>query len=204
MMEFKDGTNVYTFDGKKAGSLRRVVIDPESKEVTHIVIEHGFLFKDDKVIGVENVAEASEEKVALTCSGDELKGMPPLDVEQFVNLNDSPGGSPDYTPLQGGIFLNPAADRAMVKETHRTIPEELVALKEGAHVISSDEIPVGAIDHLFTDPKTGKITHFILLQGVLGKTRKSIPFEWVKMITDDEVYLTVDAQKVEGLPEAKA
>lgn len=42
-MEFKDGANVYTSDGKTAGSLQRVVIQPETKAVTHIVVHKGLL-----------------------------------------------------------------------------------------------------------------------------------------------------------------
>ena len=202
-MEFKEGTSVYTDDGKKAGSLRRVVIDPASEKVTHIVIEKGLLFKNDWVVGMDKVAATSEEKVALTCSVDELKDMLPLDVEEDVPLDNSRGSTSGYFPASGGMFMNPPPGEAMIKKITRTIPDELVAMKEGARVISSDEKNVGSIEHLFTDPKTGKITHFLLYQGTLVKTRKSIPFEWVKLITDDEVYLTVEAQKVDDLPEVQ-
>lgn len=200
-MEFKDGTIVYTAEGKKAGNLRRVVIDPESKAVTHIVVERGFLFKNDKVIDVAKVAETSEDRVALNCTVDELKEMSPLDIEHYVPLSGTAGGG-QYDPLPGGVYSNSAPDR-MIKETLRTIPEQLVALKEGARVTSSDDKQVGNIEHLFTEPETGKVTHFIISQGSLSKARKSIPYDWVKMISDDEVSLTVEAQQVDGLPEVQ-
>lgn len=202
-MEYKDGTSVYTIDGKKAGSLRRVVIDPKTKEVTHIVIEKGLLFKDDKVVPVENVASTSEDKVSLTCSENELKEMSPLDIERYVPLDETNGGVQRFDPMAGGVYGNLPVPTRTIKEVKRTISDELIALKEGAPVISADDQHVGNIEHLFTEPQTGKITHFLISQGSLAKTRKSIPYEWVKMITDEEVDLTVDAKLLEGLPEVQ-
>ena len=83
----------------------------------------------------------------------------------------------------------------------RTIPDELVALKEGARVISADDDHVGFIEHIFTETETGKVSRFIVSHGIISKTRKSIPIEWVKLITDEDVYLAVGTEKVEEAAE---
>lgn len=100
----------------------------------------------------------------------------------------------------GGLYSNPGPQPYVVTETTRTIPEELIALKEGARVTSADEKHVGNVEQVYTDPDSGKVTHFIISQGLLTKTRKSVPIQWVNMIDEKEVYLTVGAKEVEDLP----
>lgn len=47
-MQFKDGANVYTADGHTVGSIDRVVIDPRTNEVTHVVVRRRLFFTEDQ------------------------------------------------------------------------------------------------------------------------------------------------------------
>ncbi len=42
-MQFKRGAEGFTADGRKVGGIDRVVIDPRTREVSHVVIRKGFL-----------------------------------------------------------------------------------------------------------------------------------------------------------------
>jgi uncharacterized protein YrrD len=194
-MEFQDNANVYTSDGKEAGNLHRVVIEPETKEVTHLVIQSGLLFKNDKVIPVTNVVSAEHEKVTLNCTVDDIKEMSPLKIE-FQVPNDASGQGRTYDPVTGGMSYAPA----LTTETRRTIPEELVALKEGAQVISDDNKHVGNVESVLTEPANLNVSHFIVSHGLLSKTRKSIPMQWVKILDEDAIHLSFEAQEFETLP----
>ena len=68
-MEFKEGASVVTTDEKVAGHLNRVVIDPETNQVTHIVIQRGLLDKVDLVVEVQISGEPAPEKGDLTLHG---------------------------------------------------------------------------------------------------------------------------------------
>ncbi len=193
-MEFKEGASIYTLDREKAGNLQRVVIDPQTKHVTHIVIQKGFLFKEDKVVPLTKVDSASQDMIAINCSLEELKELSPLHITQYRPKDKIE----DYDHATGGMYTSPPAASMVISETIRTIPEDLVALKEGAPVMSLDERHVGNVERIFTDE--GMVTHFTLSQGLLSKTEKSIPFDWVTQIHDNEVDLSVDAQKIESLP----
>jgi sporulation protein YlmC with PRC-barrel domain len=192
-VEFKDGTNVITSEGKEAGSLSRVVINPDSKEITHIVIQKGLLFKEDKVIAVNKVAAASPEKIILNCTADEIKEMAPLNISEYVPQN--------YDSLSGDVFWNPVQGPTVITQIKRTISEELIALKEGARVISSEGAHVGHVEQVLTDPETGRVNQLIISHGLLTKTRKSLPIEWVKMLDDNEILLNVGAHHLDELPE---
>lgn len=193
-MEFKEGTSVYTIDHREAGSIQRVVIDPETNQVTDIVIQKGIFFKDDKVVPIVKVTSATEEGITLACTVEELKELPPLLIKQI-----KPGEeAQNFNSSMGGMFGAVPSGPEVVPETTRTIPEDLVALKEGAVVMSQDNKRVGNIERIFTDE--GKVTHFTLAQGLLTKSEKSIPMEWATMVSEDEVDLSVEAQKIESLP----
>ena len=60
-MQFKRGANVYTADGDRVGDVERVVLDPRSKEVTHIVVDKGFLFDDDRVVPLNLIAGVEDD-----------------------------------------------------------------------------------------------------------------------------------------------
>ena len=186
-MELQQSTNVYTSDGKEAGSLNRVVIEPETHKVTHIIIKSGLIIKDDKVVPVSNVDHADRNRVALNCSSEELKGMSPLKIEVQV-ANDGSGRGESYDPVTGGMSVS----APYITEKQRTIPEELVALKEGAPVISDDDKHVGNIESVLTEDETTNVTSFVVSQGLLSKTRKTIPIQWVRTLDDEKVSLNIE------------
>jgi sporulation protein YlmC with PRC-barrel domain len=203
-MEFKDGINVTTADGKDAGKLFRVVIDPLTLEVTHIVIQRGVLFKDNKVIVREAVASATLDGLSLTCTEDELNGMSPLEIEQIAPISELYGRGQKYEPLPGGTYSPPALSPSLVKEITRTISDELVPVKTGAQVLAEDGTHLGNIEVFTTAPETNKVMRLMVAQGLFLKARKSIPVEWVKRFDEDLVELIVGATQLEELPDQQS
>lgn len=43
-MKFAENMNVITNDGEQAGQIDRVVLDPHTQEVTHIILREGLYF----------------------------------------------------------------------------------------------------------------------------------------------------------------
>src|SRR5258706_5506589 len=175
-MQFKQGANVSTYDGKNVGSVDRVVLHPNTKEVTHIVVRKGFLFNEDKIIPLDLVASASEDKVTLRRDAAHLDKLPPFEEVHYIPLDESevataayPLGwaSPYYwyEPLMGAT--NYAAGYVPYRsETEQNIPEDTVALKEGARVISEDDQHVGNVERVFTRSDNDRATHFLISAGL--------------------------------------
>jgi sporulation protein YlmC with PRC-barrel domain len=65
IMQFKENAEVLTSSGEKVGRIDRVVIDPKSKELTHVVVKKGFLFTKDKVVSVDHVETTNEDRILL-------------------------------------------------------------------------------------------------------------------------------------------
>jgi sporulation protein YlmC with PRC-barrel domain len=204
MMEFKYGATVITSDGKKAGRLNRIVIDPETNEVTHIVVQKGLLSKEDKVIPVQEVITTSNEDVTVICTTEKFNELPPLEIEkrQDLKVTSEPGSS--YQTLEGGVYPTSAPEYDVITEIKRTIPEELIATKDGAQVMSEDDEQIGKLERLHLEPESCRITELIVSHGLLNRTSKVIPIQWVQMLGEDKIRLSAGAKQVEDLPERSA
>jgi len=216
-MELKEGMGVFTPGGEQVGTLNRFILDPATNEVTHIVIQKGWLLPEDKVVPFEMVTSATGEKVVLNEELGDFDALPPFEEIHFVRVTDDPPDDPgpapaheyQYTPA---YYWYPAQSNIgfpgfglghytwPTGEKKRNIPEDTVPLKEGTNVLSSDGKHVGDVERLFLEADSNKVTHFLISQGVLFKDRKLVPADWVKSVEEDNVQLVVSSQLLERLP----
>jgi len=204
-MELKQNARVITASGENVGHVDRVVLDPQTKEVTHVVVHKGLLFTEDKVVPVGLIASATEEMVVLREDAGDLHSLPKyaekyyLPAEEYGNQHTTPAS---FTPYGGGsgIVYGPAEPKLITK-TRINIPEAEVALKEGARVVSSDDKAMGHVEEVLTYAQSNRTSHLIVAHGLLSKSRKLIPATWIADVSEDEVRLNVGSDAVEGLNE---
>jgi uncharacterized protein YrrD len=210
-MRLTKGADVYSAQGDKLGTLNRVIIDPNTRKVTHLVVEKGFLFNTNKIVPIDQVNTQNEEKIVLTSSGQDLKEFQDFEEDHFVSLDDAdhPEAGVDYsywyppanyvswrTGMQ--MVLPPVPTYAI--RTTQNIPEGTIALEEGARVESADNKEVGNIEQMIVDPQNNHVTHFVISAGLLFKERKLIPVHWISTIGEQEVRLSLNAGTLEKLP----
>ena len=203
-MEFREGVDVYTPDGSHVGKVDYVVVDPASRRVTHIVIRQGHLLPEDKVIGVEQLSTATEERIVLNADPEKLT---PFEESHYVPLDEGTRqqwGIGSGVPLLWGGWMG--ADSTplweMVGErTTRNIPEGDVAVAEGARVEDANGEHIGRVHELVTDPKSGRITYLVIEAGHLwGKHTKAIPINWVSTFGEGQVSLAVGVKTLDKVP----
>ncbi len=95
-MQFKQGANVSTFDGKSVGTVDRVVLTPKTKEVTHIVVRKGFLFSEDKIIPLSLITSATENQVTLRQDATDLDKLPPFEEVHYIPLDETEARTAEY------------------------------------------------------------------------------------------------------------
>jgi uncharacterized protein YrrD len=88
-MQFESGAVVLTANNDKVGKVDRVVLDPRTKEVTHIIVRKGMLFKKDKVLPVTMVAAAEPERVSLRPDAGDLSHVPDFEEAHYVMADDA-------------------------------------------------------------------------------------------------------------------
>ena len=214
-MQFKENADVMASDGEKIGRIDRVVVDPATGEVTHLVVKKGLLFTRDKVVPVDRIEATAEEHVVL-------KG-PAADPDEFPDFEET-----QHIPV-GGIedFKKREADRARrmiwyhtrvsvpwwgdgpypsppkplyVKKTRRNTPEGTVPLEEGATVVDIEGEAVGEVEEIYAEPEEHRATHLLISRGLFPKEKKVIPTAWVEDIYEDSVRLSVAKDVIDKLP----
>jgi len=216
-MELREGTGVFTPGGEEVGKVNRFVLDPATNEITHIVIQKGWLLPEDKVVPFDMISSATGEKMVLNEEGGDFDKLPSFEETHFIRAaEDDPGdprpaSDPEYHhtpayywyPAQSNIGFPGLALGHYAwpsGEKKRNIPEDTIPLKEGTNIVSSNGEHVGNVERLFVEGDSNKVTHFLISQGVLFKDRKLVPAHWVKSVEEDNVYLVVTSQLLERLP----
>jgi uncharacterized protein YrrD len=217
-MELKEGTEVFTSSGEQVGKINRFVLDPATNEVTHIVVQKGWLLPEDKVVPIAMISTATEERVVLNKDIGNFDQLPAFEETHFVELTEAdmiPAGYPTYRYAPAYYWYPPSGyigypafgaeyyDWPPVAIT-RNIPADTVPLKEGADVMSSDDQHVGDVERVFVDSESHRATHFLISQGLLLKERKLVPTHWVRSVEEDKVFLWVPSRLLERLPDYKS
>jgi len=206
---FQKNANVLHASGKQLGLLQRVVLHPETKVITDIVVQGGGLFhKEYRLVPIDQVAETTEDQVVLRDEAGEWESFTLFEQDRIVS--DDVGQSTPSTDSGPVIFGVPGVGPAVVSGSEeqfttrleQNIPEGTVALKEGAKVFTADDKQVGTVDRVLADPSVEQATHLIITQGLLVKDKRLIPMSWVMMLGEETVHLNVTEAQLRELDSA--
>jgi uncharacterized protein YrrD len=104
-MQIKNNAKVTMANGKDAGRIDRVVLDPKSKEVTHVVVRKGFVFTEDKVVPMNLIGSATDEGVVLRSDVGDLKDLPPFEETHYIHLEEDE--MPNAPERLGSVYALP-------------------------------------------------------------------------------------------------
>jgi uncharacterized protein YrrD len=174
-MRLEKGMQVFTAQGEKIGTLSRVVIDARTRDVTDIVVDRGTFTVGEKVIPIGLVDRENDDRIQLR------------ETKQGVD---------------GGMLPDVAPDR--VSQTETSIPEGRITISQGAQVFSSDDKHLGNVDQVVVDADSNHLSHFVIGKGFLFKEHKLVPAQWIDRVSEDKVYLAVEAQLFDRLPDHRS
>lgn len=97
-MQFRKNSAVYTADGKQVGVIDRVVIDPGTQEVSHVIVRHGWLFTEDKVVPMAWVAAETADEVRLRNDITNLDALPRFEETHYATYDTDEAATPGSTP----------------------------------------------------------------------------------------------------------
>jgi sporulation protein YlmC with PRC-barrel domain len=158
------------------GRSTSVIVNPATRQVTHLVVDEGKPESMSRLVPVEFVTQSTPHLICLSCGQAELEKMDP-----FVKVEYIEGTEP-------------------FAEDYELVPPSELAEHRGARVEATDG-PVGQIDKFLVDSKDDRITHLVLREGHLWRQKGVIvPVSAIARIGEDIVYLKLDKQSVESLP----
>jgi sporulation protein YlmC with PRC-barrel domain len=221
-MDIQLGKPVISKDGEDLGSVGRIVLDPETREVVEIVIHQGVFFPSDRIVDTQFIDEVDARGVLfLSIDAVDTAGLPrffeteyvipapqelhdvPYPIEAFVNaggMTTSPilwrtgyGGNRNHVADQS-LFGYSVVESGSI-EVRDSLETGLVAITTGTEVIGSDGHRVGTVTELVYD-EGGALTSVITSSGFVIRHHALVSNEMIAGITPDHIRLTVPAGAV--------
>ena len=209
--EFTIGVEVTCEDGV-CGDLRRVVIDPIARTLTHLVVEPRHHQHTGHLVPIDLVDTTTKE-LRLRCTMAQFEALEDAEETQF--LPGAPGQS-GYGQNQvlslpffglgmgmGGMGMG-MRNMGMVTGpqafAYDKVPAGEVEVRRGQHVHAADG-PIGRVQGLVVDPSDHHVTHVLLAEGHLwGEKEVAIPISAVTGVDENGAQLNLTKDEVRDLP----
>jgi uncharacterized protein YrrD len=210
------GKPVHCADGVER-ELSDVVIDPQTRRVTHLVVQPEGRHDLARLVPVAlaQTAGSDDEPLRLGCTSAELDALDPVQHAAYLRLGEFPVEDPQFEVgidetfalpyygsfAPGGIDagLGPVTYDSKAPVVWDRIPKGEVELRRGSAVTASGGEHLGRIDGFVVDDDQ-QIAHFVLEHGHLwGKREIAIPIGAVVRIESDGVFLSLSKDEVEAI-----
>ena len=180
------------------GKTDAVIVDPRSKEATHIIVR-GDDIPEGRLVGIDEISETTEEVIYINCSKANLAEMENFTETQYVKT-DVPVDV--YYDVYNMPYVQPVSTETIeVPVDKELIPPGEIAIHRGTPVEAKDGY-IGEIGEFLIDPESGQISHLVLLEGHLwGRKEVSLPISAIDQVLHDTVYLKLEKKSIEMLPE---
>jgi hypothetical protein len=199
---FRLGSAVGCRDGA-VGELKRIVLDPATSGVTHLVVKPRFR-RHARLVPVALVAAASTDGITLSCSASEFKALEPAEETEFLE-EPAAGWVTAGPPAQaevitgGGVGGGWVAERAGPRAVSQDrVPAGEVEIRQGDRVYATDDV-VGHVVGLVVDSSDEHITHVLVEEGHLRHRRIAVPIAEVSDVSD-VLRLSITRSEVAALP----
>ena len=206
-LELKIGARVDATDGP-CGHIRQVILSPLHQRVVGLVVRQGLLPASDRIVPTRLIADATEERVLLQVSRQELLQQEQLEPEGFLPFTGERLGyqtGQALVSIHGGA--GDAKEKALVtahqdQETKITqqglLEEQTVPLRSGQEVWAKDG-RAGRVDLLLLD-SNGRVSHFVIRKGRLLRRDVIVPVDWIAKIARRGVWLEMERASLNQLP----
>lgn len=206
MAEFAMGARASCSDGF-CGEVRRTILDPAARTVTHLVIQPGHHNAEGRLVPIE-LADATGGEIRLRCTLAEFDRLVPAEDVEVVDDEYGGGYSPAEAVLgYGNVGMMGARGSASgMGLGHRTpvvvshavpLGETEVERHERVHAVDGE---IGRVEGFVVDPADHQVTHILLQEGHLwGRKEVAIPVSAVASL-DAGVRLNITKKQVEDLP----
>jgi sporulation protein YlmC with PRC-barrel domain len=199
-MDIRMHAKVSATDGP-AGRVLRVVLNPDTGQVSHIVVGDEGRGQDPWLVPVQLVRQSEPDEVQLSVDRAALNALEAFYDHEAMEVHRP--RPPGQTLGGAGYVTGPAYDLPQteyVDVTHERVPDGEVAVRPGAKVHATDG-PAGEVRDFLVDLADGRISHLVLREGHFwGRHDVQIPLSAVQRLEGDGVYLKLSKAEIGQLP----
>ncbi len=190
-IEFAIGATASCSDGL-GGEVSRMILDPATRSVTHLVIEPKHRGEPGRLVPVDLVDTTTGE-IRLRCT---LAEFDELDPSEETELLEGAGGTG-----VGGMSAPMGIPHASRTDVQDVVPLYETEVGRGEHVHALDG-EIGQVEGFLVDPGDHRVTHVLLQEGHLwGRKEVAIPMSAVTGV-ENGIRLSMTKKQIEDLPSA--
>jgi hypothetical protein len=189
--EFAIGATASCDDGS-CGEVGRVIVDPATRTVTHLVIEPKHRRGPGRLVPLDLV-DTTTGDIRLRCTLAEFDELDPAEETELLGGVGATGVGGTAAPM--GI---PHASRTDVQDV---VPLYETEVGRGEHVHALDG-EIGQVEGFLVDPGDHRVTHVLLQEGHLwGRKEVAIPMSAVTGL-ENGIRLSMTKKQIADLPSA--
>lgn len=209
-MDIGLGKKVVGIDGKEVGTVDRLVLHPETREITEIIIHKGLLLTEDRVVPISSVRRVDNDgTVHLGIASDAVDRLPLFVEHAYYLPTEEEYSTLPYigphsaiapsiaapvlwgAPPAGRPLLETGADMVQAEAVpHSALSDELVTIDRGTKVFDRHGGTVGEVDEVQYDAH-GRMTGIVVTSGLIRKHEYRVPADKVEKVLGTEVWLSV-------------
>jgi hypothetical protein len=197
--QFTIGARASCTDGH-CGEVRRLIIDPATETVTHLVIQPGHRQEAGRLVPV-HLVETTDGEIRLRCVRADFDKLDHAAERDMVAGPESPqiDAGPESLQMVGrmGRMTAGASRHATVLEDVIPVGEKEVGPGDQVHAVDGE---IGQVQGFLVNPGDGRVTHVLLQEGHLwGRKTVAIPISAVTGV-DAGIRLNLTKEQVGELP----
>lgn len=214
--EFQLGAEVHGRD-KSFGHLRKIGIEPNNWQVTHLIVERGLLFRHTKVIPAKHTQHTDADGIHLSIDAEQWDGFDDYE-ETTVTKHVEPvaGTTADQIPVSQGVATMGSAElphvapytphtdlpemRTVQEKVHLGISEEDIVLDEDT-VVAGEDKEFGRLTGITAEADSFYLSTVITAQGQLIARPFQIAATSVKSLSDERIQVSLTGGQVAALLE---
>ena len=181
-------------DGRECGKLDRVVLDPDRRSITHLVVEPAHAHGLARLVPIE-LAHIDHRAIRLTCTLDAWRDLPYAREVEFnppfgpwTAPPDAAGFSPDFASTPRGI----------VREC---VPDGEIEICRGEHIHAADG-SIGHVEGIVANRADGHVVRMLLSEGHLRHRKTvAVPLDNTARLRDDGVHVELTKRAIRDLPD---
>ena len=209
-MKIRLGQPVHCTDGV-FGELGDIVIDPQRRTVTHLVVEPHHQHQQARLVPMSLIA-IDGDVVTVDLDSDHLRQLQRVANRDFIKLGERPDVGDDWDigtedlvsmpfwDFENGIVMTPYDN--LIDVSYDRIPKGDCEIRRQSDVLTSDDRIVGDVEGFLADED--HLVAVIVRSGRIGIRQSVIvPMSKVSEVRTDEIVLSMDKLEFSALPKAE-
>jgi uncharacterized protein YrrD len=197
--DFNLGAHLQCKD-EACGKLIGLVIEPESRQVTSLIVDQGFLVTQAHVLPFAVVESALEDKVYLSLDLSEFDQYPKYRVIEHERPVTGLEQSPGEVATSYGLYGTSAPTVPTVKEKiHEGIPSGQLVIERETPVKTVED-KIGKVARVIVDRECQELTHLVIQRGLIFHEQLVLPISMIESIHENGILVSGTDEILQQLP----